>query len=170
MAELPDNEKEVLGLSLEELRRLYDNICTSFDHLRTKSLALLAGEVAIVTFLFASDGSDKTFFPDAIYGLVFASIGVVFLGASFVLFLWALAPTQWHHPPDTKRLQDPDGSINRDPKKFLRYLKNDYITTIRSCIMKISSRAKGLTWGIYLLSIGIFILILIKYGGSNIRL
>ena len=67
MATRLENDTELLVLAVDELRRLHDSITQSFDNLRGKALALLAGEVAIVTFLFSADGSKKhAFFTDQV--------------------------------------------------------------------------------------------------------
>lgn len=46
------DDTDVSAAAVEEMRRLYDNISTSFEHLRTKALALLAGELAIIPIPF----------------------------------------------------------------------------------------------------------------------
>jgi len=55
------DEKSILNMSMRELRHVYDHICNIFDQLRVKALTLIAGEVAIVSFIFGT--KDKLQIP-----------------------------------------------------------------------------------------------------------
>jgi hypothetical protein len=46
------NDVAILTVSLDELRRFYDRMNHILDRVKTKALALIAGEIAVVSFLF----------------------------------------------------------------------------------------------------------------------
>jgi hypothetical protein len=156
------DEKELLTLAIDELRRHYDNVNDSFNHLRTKALALLVGEVAIITFIFSSPG---LVMPKIVYGIIFLATGVALLIISFVLFLAVLSSASWCHPPDTnitKRLQ----KFFDSPVEFLIYMKDDYEDCIVKCIGIVGIRSSRFMWAVYAFSIGTLMLVVIKYGGG----
>jgi hypothetical protein len=168
-----ENDKELLEITLLELRRLHGAITQSFDNLRGKALALLAGEVAIVTFLFsASDGKQKAFFHDQVptYGIVFYGLGIALLGVAFLIFLYVISTVSWHQPPEEKDVANITDRFNHDPLKFLEYLKDEYIESINHCGKITSTKAIRFMWGVYSLSLGIFIILMLKYGGGIIKI
>ncbi len=163
---LEENKKELIQLSLVELRRVYDGVLSSLDALRTKALALLAAEVAIVAFLFAPTGrSDTAFFAydTPVYGVVLFGLGLSLLFSSFVLFLISISSVNVTHPPDEKDIVDIYGRFQNSPLKFLEYLKSEYMRALSQCISRVNHRSKRFTWGVYSFAIGIALLILVKY-------
>ncbi len=158
--------KELIQLCLVELRRVYDGVLRSLDALRTKALALLAAEVAIVAFLFApSEGHNASFLPEGspVYGVVLFGLGLALLFSSFVLFLISISSVNVTHPPDEKDITDIYGRFQDDPLKFLEYLKAEYMRALGQCIYGVNHRSKRFMWGVYAFSIGIALLILVKY-------
>jgi hypothetical protein len=149
------------------MERLYDSVETSFEQLRTKALALIAGEVAIVAFLFATNTNLGSMVP--VYGIVFYGLGVFLLALSFILLLSVVATVHWKHPVganDVKKLNEYSGNV----EKFLTFIKNDHAQTISYCTNKLNARANRFSAAIYALSIGLFLLIVIKYGGNLVRI
>ncbi len=169
-----DEEKELLRICVNELQRLYDNIDDSFNHVRTKALALLAGEVAIVAFLFSVDGSGsgRSFFEDGapFYGVALYVLGVALLGIAFVSFLYVVSSVHWTHPPELKDLKDIRKRFHSNSVEFLEYLKSEYSDAINHCIRKCNARSKGFMLGAYTLVFGILIMLLLKYGRSIVKL
>lgn len=165
---MPNDEERTLTVVIEELRRMYDCVGSDFESLRTKALALLAGEVAIVTFLFSTDTIGNKGFSVPLtpaYGAILFAFGCILLLTAFVLFLTVVATVRWTHPPTEKDIIDLKDRFDNDPVRFLRYLKNDYIGAINHCVGKINGRARRFMIAVYAFSIGVFMLILIKYGG-----
>jgi hypothetical protein len=163
-----ENHKDLLQLGIDELRRLYDAVSHSHDNLRAKALALLVAEIAIVTFLFSA-GDPNPFSVKIIYGIVFLAIGILCLIGSFVTFLWVISPIkEWEHPPETKDLKNIHKNFDNSPAKFLTTLKDDYLRCIPSCISTLSKRSQKFSAAVYLLSAGIFIILMIKYGGGSL--
>lgn len=167
-----ENEKELLKESVAELRRLYDAVARSFDHLRTKALALLAGEVAIVTFLFSGNSSSSGLMQQSppIYGLVFYGLGIALLAFAFLMFLMVLSSITWKHPPEEKDVRNITARFNSNQVEFLHYLHNEYLEKIAYCTNKIGDKSSKFMRGLYALSIGIFLVILVKYGGGTLAL
>jgi hypothetical protein len=164
--------KELLTLSVGELRRLYDHVSTSFDNLRTKGLALLAGEVAIVTFLFSADGSHKALLAHQtpVYGIIFYGVGIFLLALAFLALLYVIASVPWKHPPDHQDVVNLTDRFNDSPIKFLEYLQREYLACISHCAGLLTVKAKRFMWAVYSLSLGIFIVLMLKYGGGILTL
>lgn len=165
-----ENHKDLLKEGVAELRRLYDAIAHSHDNLRAKALALLVAEIAIVTFLFSA-GDPNPFSVKIIYGIVFLAIGIVCLIGSFAMFLWVISPIkEWPHPPESADLRNIHKNFDNSPSKFLATLKDDYILAIHVCAKTLTKRSNKFSTAIYLLSAGIFIVLMIKYGSESINI
>ncbi len=167
---MASSETETLKISLEELRRHYDAITSGFDHLRSKALAVLVGELAVVTFLFSAQAPSREFAIVNVSSAVFLGLGVLLLVLGFVLSLWVSSPTSWTHPPETKIVQNNTRWFQDKPENILQYLHEEYVEAIRWCGAKASRRSDMLTWAIYSLSGGILILSVLKYGGGALHL
>jgi len=152
------------------LRRLYDSITGSFDHLRTKALGLLAGEIAIITFLFAAKPTDNGFNIRIVSNFIFFFVGVTLMTASCILLINVLASSKWGHPPETKDTKKMKSRIGLTRLKVLLYLKEDYENTITMCAQILSKRAERFMWAVYTFILAAFILVVLKYGGGGITL
>jgi hypothetical protein len=70
MESIPTSEKiAVLRAALRDIRRMYDHISNTYDQLRLKSIGLIAGEIALVAFIFAAN---NLAIPHQYYGRVFS--------------------------------------------------------------------------------------------------
>lgn len=174
MATKEENQKELHRLAIHELHRVYDGVVRSFDHLKTKALALLAGEAAIVTFLFSSNGTGSSFFQKGTsvptYGFVLFGVGITLLVGAFIIFIHVISIAKWTHPPDEKDLADIYGRFNNSPLEFLEHMKSEYTRTIPQCISILGRRSVRFMWGVYSLSVGIALLVLVKYCSGIIKL
>jgi hypothetical protein len=159
----PAEKEKMLSLALEELRRTYDHINNIYDQLRVKVLALIGGEVAIVTLLFAIGMP----LPRTVYGAIFLAAGLLFLSLAFALLLWIVSTVQWKIPVDMDEVASIYKRYN-DAIGFLEYLRDDYIKCINHCAGHVSNRAKRFNWAIYVLCAGVIIIMVIKFGGMNI--
>ena len=162
-------EKRIISkLALKELHRLYDHLCRNYDQLRLKTLALLAGEVAIITFIFSSTvysgGKMIPLLPAENYGKVFYWGGVIIIGLAFILFLSVISKVTWQIPldlPEVERLH----KIHSTEESFLEYIVNDYVGCIKYVLAKNEERQSRFNWGVYALVIGVIILMVIKFRG-----
>lgn len=171
MAARNKQDKEALLLVVDELRRHYDNLADSFNHLRGKALALLVGEVAMVTFLFSSEsGSRDQFAVTQVYGGVFLLVGVLAMFYAFLQFLSVISSAQLSHPPETKMTRNLEKYFDNNPVAILEYLKSEYELAIEHWVGLMGVRARRFMWGIYGFSAGSFILIVLKYGVGGIGL
>lgn len=152
----------VLMANLVELRRSFDHISNIHDQLRVKALAFIAGEVAIVTFLF----STAIQYPSIIYGQILFFSAVAALCIAFGLLFWAIATVNWKIPSDFECSNTLKEKYSTE-LSFIEYTNNDYVQVIRHCMKTVGDKAKRFNWTIYLLSWGVIILLLIKYGGPQ---
>lgn len=90
----PAQKEKILQTSVEELRRKYDELSANIDQLRVKVLAFIAGELALVAFLFATG----IVVPHIIYGIFFFMVGVLCIAASFVTLTLILRTALWLPP------------------------------------------------------------------------
>lgn len=167
-----ENEKELLQICVNELNELYESIEQSMEHVRTKGLALLAGEIALATFLFAPKGTNQGFFTNnvPVYGFVIFGLGIFLLFLSAGIFLYVLSKVRWVRPPDEKDIANLNKRFNSSPYEFLEYMKDGYTSAINHCGEKVTKRANALMVGIYSFSFGIALVILVKYCGNLIKL
>lgn len=162
-----------LESGLNELRNIHNAIGSSYDSMKTKALALLAGEIGIVTFLFAnSSNTQATPVQSAISisNAVFYIISFFLLSAAFLLFIHVISPGQWKIPPESHVIKHMREWFNNDKEKFILYLHDEYQEAISICNSKLSAKAKRFVYGIYLLVSGILLLVLLKYGKGTITI
>lgn len=165
------DREEFIETGVEELRRLHRAITQSYDAIKVKALALLAGEVAIVTFLFADNSlTRKTPMDVVIYVAIFHFVGIFLLSMAFILFLHVISPVQWRQPPETKIIRHMDEWFGHNREKFLLHMREEYMDAIANCEAKLAAKARRFILAIYFLSIGIVILVLLKYGAGRIQL
>lgn len=165
-----ENEKELLQICVGELNELYESIEQSMEHVRTKGLALLAGEIAIATFLFSPQKNG--FFTNNVplYGFVMFGLGIFLLFFSAGVFLYVLSKVKWKRPPEEADIANINKRFNSSPYEFLEYMKDGYTSAINHCGEKVTKRANALMVGIYSFSFGIALVILVKYCGNLIKL
>lgn len=166
VASKEDEEEKALFVEVNlELRRFYDLICGSFDHVKNKALGLMIGEVAIATFLFS--GFDlKTDGTNPIYGYVMLGIGLALLLFAFAMYLTVIATAQWQFPTERHDMRNPTERFKGSSLEYQKYLHSEYLEKIGYCNKLSSTRASRFMYGTYSLTVGIVIVILIKYGGG----
>lgn len=166
MAISEDDKIAILESSITEQQRLYDIISNIYDQLRIKALALIAGEVAIVSFLFtnwdfdkALIGSDRTFF---------FFVGVIFLGLSLGALLWIISTVDWKMAHGLNKAKELFDNSNHNTKaSFLEYLHDDYTNVNRYCSGLVGNKCRKFNWTVYLLAVGVIIIMVIKFGGPQ---
>ncbi|HVW97051.1 MAG TPA: hypothetical protein VHA56_13860 [Mucilaginibacter sp.] len=166
-----DEKIEILLIAIKELRRVHSHISNAYDQLRIKALAMIAGEVAIVSFIFASDGANDHFqIPHSPAGRIFLSIGVAFVSLAFGLLVTSITSGLWPVPGDMDEIEQIDNGIDNrydSIEKFLKFLRKDYLEANRLCMKIVATKAKRVNWGLYLLLAGVIILMVIKLGGPH---
>lgn len=158
-------DEKVLKESLEALRRSYDHISNIYDQLRLKALALIAGEVAIVSFIFANP-VDRNL-PKGTDRLIFFYVAIALLALAFGFMLWIISTVDWMLPHDSKRADIILSDKNRNtPSTFLKYLHDDYCAVNEHCNKIVSAKCRRFNWVVYTLAGGVIILMVLKFGGG----
>lgn len=156
---------EILRASITQLQKVYEHISNIYDQLRLKALALIAGEVAIVSFIFGDPNSRNI--PDGADRRVFFFAAVVFLGLAFGILLWVISTVDWKLPHDFTKADDMLADKNRNtPQSFLKYLHNDLCEVNDYCNKIVTRKCRKFNWTVYLLAAGVIILMVIKFGGG----
>ncbi len=159
------DDSKILERSINELSKFYSHLSNIYDQLRLKALALIAGEVTIVTFLFNDPTSRHV--PKAPDTKIFYYSALIFLILTFGLLLWIISTVNWTLPHDTKRSSEVLADRNRNTYLgFLKYLQDDYCEVCDKTNKLVSSKCKRFNWCIYLLSAGAIILMVIKFAGG----
>ncbi len=160
------HELQIIKTSIEEQKRIYDHTSNIYDQLRIKALALIAGEVAMVTFLFSNwnfrksiHDSDREFF---------FITGIIFLGLAFGFLLWIISTVEWKMPHSLSKAKQLLGNKNNDTEQsFLEELHDDY-TSVNGYIMPlVGHKCKKFNWTVFLLAAGVIIIMVIKFGGPQ---
>jgi len=159
------DEQKILKLSIRELRHIYNHISNIFDQLRLKALALIAGELVLIGFIFGADGSSK--FKSLHYAdeKVFFGIGIAALVVAFGLFLSAISTVKWRVPHDLESASKLLKKTHSDADEYLEYLHDYFVDANNHNQHIISPKLRRFNWTVYLLSAGVTILLVIKYGG-----
>lgn len=151
---------EDLQIALDELRACYARCNSNYDQLQNKLFALLAGELTIATFIFATDSQ---FIPSQAYGRVFFGLGtsllVIAIGIGFV----SVSSNRWAEVPDRRRILDNSEMAAHPGKDFLLRLKEDYEETIDFCTDQYVKRTAYLDWSIRLFVAAAILLLVLKF-------
>jgi hypothetical protein len=156
----PAAKEKILQTSVDELRRKYDELNSTYDQLRIKALAFITGEIAVVTFLFATGIN----IPHIIYGIVFFLFGSGCIAISFILLLLSLRSVSWSLPIHPKVLEEHDYGTFPTKVDFLEYICKCYSTSLEKNHPKVEERAKMFDKALMLLFVGVIILLVIKFG------
>lgn len=158
---LPQKDKEpTVAIVLDDLRRLYDHISANYQSLKNRVLALIAGEVAIVSFIFSGDGFELDKFTSA--ERIFFFLGVILLGVAFGLLLWIVSTADWQIPLDVGESKKLYQRFN-SKLDYMEHIKDDYEGCVVYCLGRMATRAKVYNRTLFILSSAILILLVIKF-------
>lgn len=155
--------KAVNKIAVDELRHTYDILNKSIDKLQTKTLTFLAATLALLTFLYS--GGDL-FIPAQVYGRIFYFLGLALVLTAVIMFLLGLKPVSYQVPTTIAKLKD---IKERDEQEYLEYVKQEYISTFDHNKVIYESKHADLYRGFVLLTLGAFILIIIKTFPDNAK-
>jgi len=150
--------EEHIDIVLVEMRAHYERLAALHDGMKMRTLALIAGEVAIVPFIFSSG------FPaiQSVQEAIFFAIGGGLFAISFALLLWAISTADWQVPfgsVDSRK----SGQLYPTAEKLKQYLKEDYEACCDACLLKIKARARAFNFALWILVPGLIILFVLKY-------
>lgn len=157
---------EILKISLTELRRFYDHLSNIYDQLRVKTLGLMVGEVAIVSFIFAN-GTNLSVPEDADRQFFFW-LAITLLSIAFALFVKIISTMDWTIPHNLENSKEIYNNKNYGSElKFVEYLHDDFIDSIQACRPKVEKKTKMFNQAVYILLAGVIILMVIKFGAPH---
>jgi hypothetical protein len=163
---LPD-EKAILQLTIEELRRTYDWLDSAYVRLKTKTLTFLGAGLAVLTFLY---NGGNTFIPHETYGIIFYFGGLILLLSALALLLIALLPRHWEFSveiPDIEAISFPSKKdFLENEQAYLEYIKNRYVTAYKMNISTYEANQKLLNLSFYPLVLGAIILTVLRMFGT----
>ena len=149
---------EVLKVTIDEQRRVYDELVDSKKHLDIKTLTLTGAGLALLTYLYASG---NLFVPEQLYGQILYVIGAVLAFGAVGTLLYAVKPSgQWQFPTETdEKLVD---LAEADEQAYLVYVKNRYIYCYKNNIKYYSKKQRLMNLSFFPLVFGGIILVAIK--------
>jgi len=154
-----EEQEKIAQTSIDELRRKYTELTTSFDQLRNKVLAFIAGELALIAFLFASGMK----IPTVIFGIFFFATGTALVTASFVILSLSLRGADWISPGPSRPQDEPSNLV------ALKKACDDYSNALEMNAPIYAKRSQMFDVALNLLLIGVTILLVIKYGQGEIQ-
>lgn len=158
---LSDEEKKVtIKLVIDDLRRLFDEISRNYTSLKSRALGVLAGEVALVTFLFSGEDIALKYLTDA--EKVFFAFGTIALLTSFGLLLWIVSTRQWMVPLDLKESRKLYARYDSE-LDWLEDIKEDYENCTGYILDVVKKRSAAFNKTLIILSCGIIIMLVLKY-------
>ena len=158
--------KEVLLISIDEQRRVYDELNEYSNQVKVKILTLLGAGLALLTFLYAnpSDKENPLFIPPTLYGKIFYVAGIVLTLGALSILLYATKPGGEHEvPTEVAVLKDLD---TREEYEFLEYVNDRYIACYKVNVSHYQSKYKLLNIAFLPLVFGAIILIVLKIFGT----
>ncbi len=151
-----DEKNIALQLSIEELHRMYDEICENYTNTKNRILTFLAGSLGILAFLY---GNGDLFIPAQNYGKIFYWLGLALYIIAISLLMIAVRPVNWDIPTDFKEHKE---LKYKNAMEFKEYIRDEYITSISSDNNHVTVKNRLLTTAFVLLVIGGIVLVVLK--------
>lgn len=120
MATESGNKKDVLKLSLDELRIIYARLDVAQATARLRTLTFLGAALALLSYLY---GNGDLFIPAERYGKVFYFLGLGLIISAISLLMHAMRPKQWSVPIESKMTKL---KRNKTQLELLEQLVEDY--------------------------------------------
>lgn len=148
--------KEVLEVAIEELRHTNQWLSEAFQRVKNKSLTLIGGALATLTFLYSSG---DIFFPGEVYGRIFYFIGLGALLIGLGLLCLTLLPQRWEFSTENKELAKLE---QKNIVKYLEYVKDRHLDSYRSNMRTYEHTQVLVMRGFHALILGAIILVILK--------
>lgn len=156
-SERPKDYEEILKLTIEEQRRVYDCVDSNYQQIKTRTIVFLGAGFAVMTFLYSSG---DIFFPEQLYGRIFYFVALGLVITGFCLLFVALQTAQWEFPTEKTRLSKLADFRSRIA--YLEYVKDRYLACYDRNIAICEKKHRLLSTSFYPLVIGATILVLLK--------
>lgn len=154
---LPD--VALLERSIDELRRMNDELSDSYNRIKTLTITFIGGSLAFLSFFYGSGNGGSLFIPDELYGQIIYALAVLFHGIGLSQLFLNTKPVIWHIPTDIKEHQ----ALAFDSyAAFLQYCKEEYITTWNCNLKQHEKKQSTLHSSLTFLVISAIVLVIIK--------
>jgi hypothetical protein len=157
------NTEEMIELQIGELKNIDRLVNYSYDRMKLKALTFLGAGLAVLSFLYA--GSNAVGIPTDVANWMACIVGIGLIVTSLVLFIITIWPASWAYPTTLIELEKFHFGNKRE---LLKYIKKEYIETIRQNTAIYEGKQRLCNIGFFMLIIGATILIVLKHFGGHI--
>ena len=174
-----NDTNRLLKRTVDDLKHLHKSAIASLDSIRNRTLGLLGGEIAAITFLFGTgefyiivgDTCKQTMSCGmpfisgdcAVLKITLFIVGILLLIISLIFMLYILQPVKMPFPPYTRDIKDVEERFHNSEEEYLNYMKREYMASTELLATSVNRRSCILVWTIRLLPIGVLIMIMLKY-------
>lgn len=151
-----DQSTEIYKTSIDELRRMHDEITNCYREAKTKILTFMGGDLAILSYLYSSG---KLFFPKEVYGQIFYIVGLALCIFALTLLFLAIQPIPWTIPTERKKQRKIE---QNEYLPYLIYTQETYLDAIENNLPLYEKKQKYLNIAVSSLVIGAVLLLIIK--------
>jgi hypothetical protein len=157
MTRLDKPLKEVLVLTIQEQRRVYDWLDENYNQLRVKSLTILGGGLGALVFLYSSG---NLFIPKSTADKIFYFSGLTMVIFAIGLLIASLRPQEWEFPTEKKDI----ACLEQFETEFehLVYTRDRYQVCYDVNIAAYDYKQKLYNLSLYPLIFGTIILVVLK--------
>lgn len=153
-----EDKVKIHALSIEELRRMYDEICEHYTSTKNRILTFFTGSLAFLGFLYG-DGANSILIPLETYGKTFYWMGLAAYLIAISLLIVAIQPIAWIIPTDFKEHKSLRYQNYLD---FQNYVIDEYTQAIIFNQTNEEKKKRLLNVSFYLLTFGAIVLVIIK--------
>ena len=152
-----EEEIKVYEKSIEELRRMHDEVTIMFNIAKVRIITFMGGGFAFLSFIYATKG--ELFIPDETYGKIFYSLGLALCITALILLFIATRGVQWRIPTESKKH---DRFDHKNYLEYLKYTKREYVEAFKINHSHNEKKQSYLNFASSLLMTGALILIVIR--------
>lgn len=161
----------ILQTALDEQRRFHDEITSSFDKLKSRTVYYIGAILATLTFLYAGalDPNKTTrqrlFIPDELYGMLFYFFGVAcIIYALFTLTKGARPDSQWNVYSDSTEQRVVGGVDNSmSEEEYLQSLVDGYESHTEMNLRVHDRNSEAMRSAFFPMLIGGIILVVLRF-------
>jgi len=149
-----EDQIQLLKLSIEELRRMHDEITNAYSNVKIKIITFIGGELALLNSLYSNG---ELFLPKEVYGRIFYLLGLTSCVVALLVLCLSIQPVLWRMPTESKKHRK--HKIYLD---FLKYVREEYVEALSINKSHLGKKQDRLDLASSLLMIGAVILLIIK--------
>jgi len=149
-----EDQIKLYKLSIEELRRMHDEIASAYNNVKIKIITFIGGGLALLNYLYSNG---ELFIPKETYGRIFYLLGLTFCITALLILFLATQPVEWRLPTESKNHKNHNIYL-----KFLKYVRKEYVEAISINTSHLGKKQKRLNLASSLLIVGTVVLLVIK--------